>query len=197
MIKKVCKTAVALLLSLSFSGCDVARQLGGAVNMVQCQYDFQSVSNLSLGGVNLSQGVSLAALPAVASLLTGQAATLPLNFDLNLNVTNPNATEALLNGLQYVLTIDEVQFTTGSIDRALNIPAGQNAVMPMSMGVDLKTLMTGESKDAIVAIVKNFVGMGNTKSNVSLQIKPTFLIGGYPVTSPVYIPVNFSFGGAK
>jgi hypothetical protein len=55
--------------------------------------------------------------------------------------------------------------------------------------------MKNNSKNAVVDIAKNFIGIGTKKSNVSVQLKPTFMIGSVPVTSPVYIPVNFSFGG--
>jgi hypothetical protein len=55
--------------------------------------------------------------------------------------------------------------------------------------------MKSNSKDAVIDIAKNFIGIGNKKSNVKVQLKPTFMIGNVPVTSPVYIPVSFSFGG--
>jgi LEA14-like dessication related protein len=101
----------------------------------------------------------------------------------------------MLNGLQYIISIDDIQFTTGSVNQALNIGAGQSQILPLSIGVDLATLMKSNSKDAVVDIAKNFIGIGNKKSNVSVQLKPTFMVGNVPITSPVYIPVSFSFGG--
>jgi len=186
-----------LILLLSFSGCDVAKQVGGAYNITQCKYDFQSISNLTLSGMDLSKGVSLAYIPQITSILSGSASSIPLNLTLNLDVKNPNQSAALLNGLQYILSIDNVQFTTGTLNQSLNIPAGGNQLLPLQIGVDLATLLKGESKNAVQNIAKNFLGMSNQKSNVTLQLKPTFMIGGQPIVSPVYIPVNFSFGGGK
>lgn len=186
----------SLLLCVVFSSCDVMKQVGGAYTMTQCKYDYKSISNLTLSGMDLSKGVSLAYIPKVVALLSGQSNSIPLGFNLNLDVSNPNMTEALLNGLQYVLSIDGVQFTTGSVSQTLAIPSGGNSVLPLNIGVDLATLLKGESKDAVVNIVKNFIGMGDKKSNVSLQIRPTFMINGQAVTSPVFIPVSFAFGGA-
>ncbi len=181
----------------TLSGCSVMKDLGGAYNMTQCKYDYKSITNLSLAGTDLSKGITLAAAPKLLALFSGTASNVPMNFTLNLNVNNPNQTAAALQGLQYILSIDNVQFTTGSVTQALNIPSGGTQVLPLSIGFDLATLLKGDTKDAVAAIAKNFIGIGDKPSSVTLQLKPTFAVGGYPVTSPVYIPVNFSFGGAK
>jgi LEA14-like dessication related protein len=180
----------------TFAGCDVAKQIGGAYNLTQCKFNYNSITNLFLSGTDLSKGLTAANILQLTSLLTGNVpSSLPLDFTLNLNVSNPNQSAASLSGLQYVLTIDDVQFTTGSIDQAFNVSAGETQVLPLRIGLDLVSLLKGESKDAILTVIKNFVGIGSRKSNVSFQLKPTFDIGGYPLTSPSYIPVSFSFGG--
>lgn len=184
-----------LTVILSFAGCDVAKQVGGAYNLTQCKYDFKSISGLQLAGMDLSRGVSAMQLLQITPILTGQASSIPLNFTVNLDVTNPNQTAAMLHGMQYILSIDNVQFTSGSVNQSLNIASGQSQVLPLSIGLDLATLLTGETKDAVTNIVKNFIGINNQKSQVSLQIRPTFLIGNQTISSPVYIPVQFSFGG--
>lgn len=178
------------------SGCGTTgADLAGAYNITKCEYDYKSISNLSLSGMNLSNGISLTNVPKVISILSGTASSIPLDFTLNLDVKNPNATAAALNGLQYIISIDDVQFTTGQVNQALNIASGATQTLPINIGVDLATLMTSNSKSAVGNIAKNFLGIGDKKSNVSLQIKPTFKLGSQLVASPVYIPINFSFGG--
>lgn len=145
--------------------------------------------------MNLSSGISALNLVKLTSILTGNASSIPLNFTLNLDVKNPNQTAALLHGMQYVVSIDDVQFTTGSVNQSLNIAAGSSQKLPLTIGVDLASLMKNNSKDAVTNIAKNFLGMGSSKSNVTVQLKPTFMIANVPVTSPVYIPVSFDFGG--
>ena len=193
---KIKSVVFSLFLCFTFLGCDVMQQLGGAYNMTQCKYSYNSISQLNLSGMDLSKGISLAYIPVITSLLTGQANSLPLKFNLNLDVENPNLSEALLHGIEYMLDIDGISFTSGSLSQSLSIPSGGKNVLPLTIGMDLKTLMKGETANAVTSIVKNFIGMGNQKSNVTLQIKPTFMIGGRPVASPVYIPVSFTFGGA-
>lgn len=189
---------VLLLTVVAFIGCDSVQQgLRSTYNLINCEYSYKSITGLSVSGMNLSNGLSLTAIPKITSILSGTASSIPLDFTLNLNVKNPNESAALLHGLQYIISIDDIQFTTGSINQTLNIGAGQTQTLPLTIGVDLATLMKNNSKDAVTEIAKNFIGIGSKKSNVSLQLKPTFMIGNTPVSSPVYIPVNFSFGGEK
>lgn len=189
------KLLFLIICLFTLTNCGVTNELAGAYNMTQCKYNYKSISNLTISGMNLSNGVSPLNIPKITSILTGNASSIPLNFTLNVDVNNPNSTPALLHGMQYIVSIDNIQFTTGSVNQALNIASGSSQNLPLTIGVDIATLMKNNSKDAVSNIVKNFIGMGSTKSNVSVQLKPTFMIGGTPITSPVYIPVSFSFGG--
>jgi len=194
------KTRVLLFLSAIFfalSGCDTAKQVEGAYNMTQCKYDYKSISALSLAGMDLSNGISLTHIPQITSLLSGKSSSIPLNFTLNLDVTNPNQSAAFLQGLQYAVSIDGIEFTTGKVNQSLNIPSGGTQVLPLTIGFDVATFMKGESKNAVENIVKNFVGIGSEKSNVTIQLKPSFKIANQIITSPYNVPVSFSFGGKK
>lgn len=187
--------AVAALVAVT--SCDVARQAQGAYNMVNCKYEYSSLGNLSVAGINVSKGISLLDAPKIINVLSGNVSSVPLGFTVNLDVDNPNASEALLNGMDYILSIDGIQFTTGSLDSQLSIPAGGKGKLPLAMGFDIATMLKGETHDAVANVVKNFVGLGSEQTNVSLQIRPSFMVAGYKVTSPVYIPIPFSFGGKK
>ncbi|NDV54385.1 hypothetical protein D0T51_01370 [Parabacteroides sp. 52] len=194
---KIKQFTLLLITLFLFSGCDVAKQLGGAYNMTQCKYDYNSIDGLSVAGINLSKGITALQILQLTPILTGQASSIPLNFTLNMDISNPNQSAAMLHGLQYILHIDNIQFTSGTINQALNIPAGGKQMLPLTIGVDLATLLKGDTKDAVQNIVKNIAGINDQKSNVTLQIKPTLMIGNQAIPSPVYIPVHFSFGGKK
>lgn len=182
--------AVALL-----SGCTALNQVGSAYNFTKCTYSYKSITGLSVGGMDISGGISLLQTPQILALLGGAGKSVPINFTLNLNVDNPTASAAAMSGVHYALDIDGVEFTTGSVNRAINIPAGGRNVLPLSIGVDIMKLLQGESASAATKALKNFIGIGSEKSNVSLRIKPVFNVAGVAVESPAYIPVNFSFGG--
>ena len=197
-MKNLKQTVLLFVALFAFSGCDLSKQAQGAYNMTQCKYDYNSISSLSLSDVDLSKSSNLLMLlPTLTKILTGSASSIPMGFTVNLDVTNPNKSAAMLNGLQYILKIDDVQFAAGAMDKSLNIASGGTQVMPLSFSIDLATLLSGDSKNAAQNIVKNFIGIGNEKSKVSLSIKPTFKIAGKSIASPSYIPISFSFGGMK
>ena len=195
---KMKQTVLLFVALFAFTGCEFGKQLQGVFNMKECIYDYNSVSNLTLSDMDLSKNTNILTLiPALTKILTGGASSIPMGLTVNVDVTNPNKSAAMLNGLQYILKIDDVQFAAGAMEKSLNIASGGTQVMPLSFSVDLATLLSGSSGNAIQNIVKNFVGIGSEKSNVSLGIKPTFKIAGRDMVSPSYIPINFSFGGAK
>ena len=180
--------------------CDVAQQLAGTYSLTQCKYDYHSISGLTVGGVNLQDISSLSSLNplAAANLLTAFSSpkgNLPMQFTLNLDVTNPGYQTALLNGLQYILEIDGIEMTTGGVDSKLQIATGQKAQLPITLGFDLKKVMSGQSADAIKNLAFNFAGIGSNPSKVTFKLKPTLLIGNQTLNSPSYIPVSFTLNG--
>ena len=192
------KIILLLSLALFFTSCDVTKSLSGTYNLTQCQYKYNSINGLTLAGVNLQNVTSLSSLnPITAANLIAAfgKSSIPLQFTLNLNIKNPNNQQALLNGLQYIIEIDNVEMTTGSIDSRIQIASGQTTQLPVNIAFDLKKAMSGQSGDAIKNMAFNFVGLGDKPSNVTVRLKPSVDIGGKLIPVPFYIPVSFSYGG--
>ncbi|GHV11366.1 hypothetical protein FACS1894162_6720 [Bacteroidia bacterium] len=187
------KIIVCISLSLLMFSCDVAQQLLGAYQFTQCKYDYNSIAGLSIAGVNLSNiGSNPLGLVALTNAFTSKSGTLPLDFTLNLDVTNPNTQEALMNGLGYILEIDGHQMTAGSVNRQIKINSGQKVVLPIQMTFDLKQVLQGESLDSMKNLALNFAGIGNNSSKVTVKLRPSFSVGNQIVTSPADIPVSFT-----
>lgn len=198
MKQKLIALVPFMALILALSGCGTAsNDLVGAYNMTQCKYAYNSLSDITVSGVNITSGTSLSPLNLVklTTVLAGNPSSIPLNFTVNMNVTNPNQTPALLNKLQYEVSIDDIHFTNGVLDQAINIPGGGTQTLPLTVGIDVATLMKNNSQTALLNIVKNLAGISGEKSTVSLNLRPTFNIAGQPITSPIAIPLSFSFGG--
>jgi len=64
--------------------------------------------------------------------------------------------------------------------------------LPITISFDLKKAMSGKSLDAIKNLAFNFAGIGNASSNVTLKLKPSFMVNGSPISTPDYIPISFS-----
>lgn len=187
--------AIIGICTLMFS-CDVVQQVTGAYQFTQCKYDFQSISAMTLAGINMQNISSLSSLnPLNLTTLMAAFATkdgsLPLSFVLNLDVSNPGTQAALLNGLGYILEIDGREMTTGSLNQKLQIDGGKKAVLPIQMSFDVKKALSGESLTSIKNLVFNFAGIGSEASNVTFRLKPSFTVGNQVIASPNYIPVSF------
>jgi len=197
MKKKYLNIVLACTMLWLMSGCDMAKMLQSAYNLKNCEYKYHSISNLTVSKMNLSNGISAVNAIQLMAALSGLSSSLPLDFTLNLDVHNPHESTAAFSAMDYIIKIDDIEFTNGSMMKPFSVGSGETQMLPISIGFDIAKLAKEHSKDAIVGIVKNFIGLGSEESKVSVQLKPSFNIGGKTVQSPVYIPVNFSFGGKK
>ncbi|MDR1681945.1 MAG: hypothetical protein LBS25_00940 [Candidatus Symbiothrix sp.] len=196
-MKKICALLGIVLVLFS---CDVmkdlGRQAGGVLQLTQCKYAYNSISGVSLAGINLHNITNLTNLnPMDLVKLTSAFAisggSLPVGFTLNLDVTNPGVQTALLSGLDYVMEIDGKQMTTGRIAQKVQIKGGQKAVLPINMAFDLKQVLSGESLSSIKNVALSLAGISGHSSNVSLKLLPSFSVGNQIFKAPNYIPLSF------
>ncbi|MDR1781343.1 MAG: hypothetical protein LBR50_11560 [Tannerella sp.] len=190
------KTVIVAALFM-LTGCDLAQMLQSAYNLKNCEYKYHSISNLKLSNTSLSGAPSALEAIQLLAALNGLSSSLPLDFTLNLDVHNPHETTAGFSALDYIIAIDNIEFTNGSLNQAFSVGSGDTQVLPIRIGVDIVKLANEHSKDAVIKIVKNFIGIGDSSTNVSVKLKPSFNMGSKIVQSPVYLPVDFSFGGKK
>lgn len=195
------KTIIILSTILLMYSCDVVKQIGGAYNLMQCKYDYNSIDNIQIAGVNLGKGKSVSILE-IASLTTilsgGSLQNIPFSMVLNLNVENPNEKDAAyLNGMDYMIELNDMEFSSGKLDVPVSIEPGKSAVIPLSIGVDLKNLMNRYSKDKVSSEMSRFLGVSPGQTKVTVKLWPKVLIGDVPIKSPAHIPVTFLFGSKK
>jgi LEA14-like dessication related protein len=165
--------------------------------MKNCEYAYKSTTNVTISNINVSNGISVLDAPKILLLLNSQNQSIPLNFLLTLDVKNSNDSEAAFHGMAYKVNIDGINFTEGSVDEPFSVASGETKPLPLKIGTDIAQLIEKNSKDAVVNVVKNFIGLSNEKTNVRVDLRPKFLAGGKTITSPTTFPVEFSFGGKK
>jgi len=179
-----------------FSGCDVARQAQKATNLANCDFRILSVDQVDLAGVELQQIRSIDDLSMmdVARILAGfTSPVFPLSLRLILEGRNPNPEDAGLNSLEWILFIDDIQMTSGTMDTPVRIPPLSSASFPVEVGIDLKQVLSGKSTDAMVNFCLNLTGNGSTPTRFKIKLKPTVIISGRPLTYPGYITVRPEF----
>lgn len=194
------KAAIIFSALLFLQGCNIIQQVGGAYNLLQCKFDYNSIDNIEIAGVNLgkSKSLSIANIATLSTILGGgNMQNIPFSMTLNLDVQNPNEKVAYLNGLDYEIELNNMEFANGKLDVPLRIEPGETAVLPLSIGLDLKSLINRYSRERVSAEMSRFLGISPGETKVSVKLWPKVLIGDVPIKSPTYIPVTFVFGGSK
>jgi len=187
-----------IFMMLPFSGCDIARQAQQASNLARCDFRIQGVNNVNFAGVQFQTIKTVSDLTVtdaarVMGALAGPAA--PLSLNLNLEARNPNTSPAGLNHLDWILFIDDIQMTTGMVDRAFTIPAKGTGTVPVAMSFDLKKVLSGKSASAMLNFCLNLAGVGNKPTRFKVKLKPTLIVAGTALSYPGYITVNTEYGG--
>lgn len=195
------KKAIIILSSiLLMYGCNIFEQIGGAYNLSQCKYDYNSIDNIEIAGLKLGKGkgISIAELASLSTIIGGgNLQTIPFTMTLNLDVQNPNEKAAYLNGLDYLIELNDMEFSTGKLNVPLRIEAGETAILPLSIGLDLKNIMNRYSQERVTSEMSRFLGISPGQTKVSVKLWPKVLVGDVPIKSPTYIPVTFVYGGNK
>jgi lipoprotein len=194
--KKMMWLCAAVAVTVLVAACNVTKDLENAYNLKDCKYTYRSISNIRVNNEELGL-VSGAKL--LAQLSSGKSiSSMPLQFTLNLNVENPNATAAAFQAMEYKVAIDSINFTEGKLMEPFSVNAGEKKTLSVGIGTDIGKLFSGPSRGAMIGIVKNLIGWeSKEQSTVTVQLRPTFNVGGVPITSPLYIPVSFKIGGEK
>lgn len=187
-----------LLLVFVVSACDVVNNLSSMYNFTKCDFRLSSVDNVRLAGVNVQNVTNLSALSILdAARITTAYATnqLPLSFNLNVEVKNPNKEKAVMNGMEWILLIDNIEMTRGNLNHRVEVmPNNQSAMMPLTLSFDLKKVLSGKSADAVANFGMNLTGQGNKPSRIALKAKPSVVVGGITIPYPDYITIQNDFG---
>ena len=179
-------------------GCDVVQQAQQAVNLTNCQFRISTVENVTVAGVNIQNYKTIKDLTMTDAAKIMAAATktsFPLTFRLNIEGKNPNTASAGLNRFDYILFIDNIQMTAGSLEQSFVIPPNNGiASIPLQISIDLKKALTGKSLDAIMNFGFNLAGIGNKPTRITIKLKPTIMVGPTMLEYPGYITVGTEFG---
>lgn len=187
-----------LVAGMIFTACDVLNQVQQMATLAKCEFRLSSVDQLRLAGVNIQQVKQLSDLKVTDAAKITTAAisggSLPLNFTLNVEAKNPNSAIAGLNRLEWTLLIDDIEMVSGVNDNRVQIPAnGGTAVIPLTIGVDLKQALKGKSADAIANFGLNLAGAGNKPTRITLKAKPYISVGSQTIAYPGYLTVQNEF----
>jgi LEA14-like dessication related protein len=190
-----------LIVALLFTGCDVMNRIGGAYQLSQSEYRYNSLRDINLAGINLgsASSISVSNLASIATLLAGGSTrqTIPFSMTLNMDVTNPNNNAAFLDALDYAILINDMEFVEGKMDVPIRIEPGQTSLVSIPVSVDLKSLMNRYSQQRVTNEMSAFLGITPNETSVTVKLWPKLTVGNTLLRVPTAIPVVFNFGGRQ
>ena len=192
-MSKVKKTLMILFVGLSLASCDVLTQVAQMANFAKCTFDFNNVNNIQMLGMNLSKGMTKENLNVTQLLSLTNAImnkSLPVTFNVNLDVNNPNSIAAAMAKMDYILTLNGKQVISTTMNQAINVPANSSNTISIPITTDLFQLFSGESADAIVNLAFKLAGANSNPVNVGLKVKPYISINGQQIAYPDYLSMN-------
>lgn len=188
-----------VLAAVMLTGCDIMNKIGGAYQLSQSEYRYNSLSNIQLAGINLGNAstISLSNLASISTVLAGNSTmqNIPFSMTLNMDVTNPNSSAAFLDALDYSIMINELEFAEGKMDIPIRIQPGETTVVPIPISIDLKNLMNRYSQDRVANEMSGFLGITPNETTVTVKLWPKLTVGNTLIKVPAAIPVVFNFGG--
>lgn len=187
------KTLIILFVTIGLASCDVLNQVAQVANFANCKFSFNSVDQIQMLGVNLSKGMSKSDLNAAQLLsLTNAIMTrkLPVSFNVNVGVNNPNAIPASMTKMDYIITLNGKEVISTSLNKSISVGANSSSVVSIPVTTDLFQLFSGESADALLNLAFKLAGASSNPVNVGLKVKPYISINGQQLSYPDYITMN-------
>ena len=192
-MSKLKKTLIILFVTMGLASCEVLNQVAQIANLVNCTFDFNSVNQIQMLGINLSKGMSKTDLNATQLLSLADAIMrkqLSVSFNVNVDVKNPNSIAAAMTKMDYILTLNGKQVVSTTMNNGINVPANSSSVVSIPITTDLFQLFSGESADAIVNLAFKLAGASSNPVNVGLKVKPYISINGQQLAYPDFISMN-------
>lgn len=192
-MSKFRRVLMVLLVMLGLASCDVLNQVAQMANFANCKFNFDSVNQIQMLGVNLSKGMSKSDLniTQLASLTNAIISRrLPVTFNVNVGVNNPNTIAASMAKMDYILSLNGKEVISTTLNKSISVPANGNSVVSIPITTDLFQLFSGESADAIVNLAFKLAGATSNPVNVGLKVKPYISINGQQLAYPDYLVMN-------
>lgn len=185
--------------SILLSSCDIfnqlASQFSSVANLANCEFALKNVSNVTVAGVNvknLTQG-NLSATDIVKLVAAYQSKQVPMNLNVNVDVTNPTKTQAAMTALDWILAIDGTDIANGVNSKSYTIKPSSTTMVPLPVSTDLGQLFSQKGLDALKNFASSFTSDG-TSSKVGLRVKPSLSVGTTQVPFPNYIKLEKKTG---
>ena len=192
-MSRIKRALIILCVALGLVSCDVLNQVAQMANFANCKFNFNSVDQIQMLGINLHKGMSKTDLNIIqlASLTNAlMKRQLPVTFNVNVGVDNPNSIAASMAKMDYIISLNGKEVISTTLSKSISVPANGNSVVSIPITTDLFQLFSGESADAILNLAFKLAGATSDPVNVGLKVKPYISINGQQLAYPDYLTMN-------
>jgi len=159
-----------------------------------CEFLFKDISEFKIEGVNMINKKSINDLNflegiKLSAALVNQKANADLVFLVD--IKNPNSGDAQLNATDWILLIKEKEVLNGTIEEHITIPAEKTTTLPLSVKFEVFKILNQFSIDEIQHIVWNLTENKKLPEEITLKLRPSFLIAGQKIKYPGYIKLKY------
>lgn len=187
---KYLSVLTTILITYILMGCSSVQ---GVKNFSDCQFDYKDVTNIRLASIDVSHIRSpkdLSYMDLLQLIPAFKDKSLGLNMNVNINVTNPNPNEAMLEGVDYIIWIDDREVLNGNMDKKISIASKQTEVLSIPVSVNLLNMASFTTLDALLEFVIGLATDNIDASRMKVSLKPYFLVGKKKMKMPFYVTIG-------
>lgn len=190
---KIKHLILILLVTLGLSSCVILQQMAQMANFANCDFKFASVTDVQMLGININKNMTRSDLTLGQVLLLTNSLvnrTLPVSFNVNLDVINPNSSPASMVKMDYILSLNTREVLNTSSNNSISVPANGSNIVSIPVSVDLFQVFTGETADAVANLAFKLAGASSDPVNVEVKVKPYITVGDQQLAYHDYITLN-------
>lgn len=196
-MKRIRKIVAVLFLVLTVTACNelqqIASQAQQMVNLKNCTFSVNGINKITMLGIDLSKGMNQSSLNPMQLLNVTNSLMnkkLPVTFNVNLDVDNPNSIAASLGKMDYIISLNKKEVISSTMNNGFSIPANSKGKVSIPISTDLFQLFSGETADAVLNIAFKLAGAKSNPVNLGVKVKPYIKINNQSLAYPDYITIN-------
>ena len=199
-MKRMTRIMVAALLALStvtFTACEelsqIANQAAQVLNLKNCNFAVNGINQIKMLGIDLSKGMDKSNLTATQILNVTNALLnkqLPVTFNVNIDVDNPNSIAATLGKMDYIIALNNREIISSTFNQGFSIAPNSKGQVSIPISTDLFQLFSGETADAILNLAFKLAGAQSEPVNLGVKVKPYIKINNQSLAYPDYITID-------
>ncbi|MRX48336.1 NDR1/HIN1-like protein [Pedobacter puniceum] len=180
-----------VILSIFATACGVNKQTRELKALEDCKYNINSADSVYIAGIALkdfttAKDFNLAKYPSMALGLLRK--NIPIEGNVNLQITNPTSRQASINQFEYLILIKGKEIANGFVNQKVSVGAGSSTTVPIALKANIYSLLADEK---IRNEILNFLNTDKEqKGLVTLKIKPSIALGQKLIKYPGYISID-------